>query len=71
MDVSLAEHIRAHVNVLAADGATDEKLAGRMLAMGSGRGISSQAEAVLPLLRLITRDKAQANRRLVQYTWTT
>ena len=51
VDVPLAEHIRTHVEVFATDGAADEQLAGSMLTTGSGRGISSQAEAVCPLLR--------------------
>ena len=64
VDIHLVEHIRRHVEACAADVAADEQLAGRTLAIGSELGIQSQAEALLPLLRLITRDKAHASRRL-------
>ena len=69
-DVQLATHIRKHVEVFAADGAADEQLAGRMLMESSARGADSELGVALPRLRLITRDKAHASRRLLQRTWT-
>ena len=69
-DKELATHIRTHVEVFAADGAADEQLTGRMLMGSSGRGADSELGAAMPRLRLITRDKAHASRRLLQRTWT-
>ena len=59
------DHIRNRIEMLTADGASNEKLAGKMLQPTSSRGDLAMK---LPALRLVIRDKAYATRRVTERT---
>ncbi len=65
LDKAFLNHTRRLVEVLVADGAADEQLAGRLLLPGSGRTDGNDGVPVdtLPNLRFVVRDKAHASRR--------
>jgi hypothetical protein len=58
-------HIRNHIEMFTADGASNEQLAGKMLHPTSLRGDLAMK---LPALRLVIRDKAHATRRITERT---
>ena len=62
---ALQDHIRNHIEMFTADGASNEQLAGKMLHPTSLRG---DLEKKLPALRLVIRDKAHATRRITERT---
>ena len=59
------DHIRTHIEMFTADGASNEQLAGKMLHPTSLRGDLAMK---LPALRLVIRDKAHATRRITERT---
>jgi hypothetical protein len=65
-DTALQDHLRSICEVYASDAAADEKFAGQMLRPDLGR---TGCEAQLPNLRLVIRDAAHANKRLLSRTW--
>ena len=62
---ALQDHIRNHIEMFTADGASNEQLAGKMLHPTSLRG---DLQHKLPALRLVIRDKAHATRRITERT---
>ena len=60
------DHIRKHIEMFTADGASNEQLAGKMLHPTSLRG---ELDLKLPALRLVLRDKAHATRRIAERTF--
>ena len=65
--VALAQQVASIVEVLVADGAADEQLAGRVLHKYYARAALGNT---LPNLRLVVRDKPHSARRLLQRTLT-
>ena len=61
-DTALLAHLRSIFEVYASDAAADEQLAGQMLRPNSGR---TGSESQLPNLRLVIRDAAHADKRLL------
>jgi hypothetical protein len=59
------DHIRTHIEMFTADGASNEQLADKMLHPTSLRGDLAMK---LPALRLVIRDKAHATRRITERT---
>ena len=64
-DTALQDHLRSICEVYASDAAADGQLAGQMLRPKSGR---ADSQAQLPKLRLVIRDAARANKRLLSRT---
>ena len=62
------KHIVDHIEMYAADGASSEQLAGKLLHPQSARG---NAVTKLPNLRVVLRDKAHASRRITERTFQT
>lgn len=69
VDASLLKHLLTHIEHYAADAEAAEQLAGNML-HGRGRAPScKELLAPLPNLRIVSRDRAHASRRLQAKPW--
>ena len=64
LDADLYEHIRATVELLDGDGASDEQRSLRLLTSGHG-----QAEPLFPNVKILCRDATHSARRLTKNPW--
>ena len=68
LDTGIRDHIRTAVEVFNADAAADEQLAGRLLA-GIRKCTDDDSRPYFPNVKIISKDKAHAARRITSRTW--